>query len=254
MSGPGSGGRPPAPRRWRTGLRGPGPRTRIVGLGIGLVCLFVVVWVSGVVTPEKVERWVDQFGWAAPIAFILLAACLTPLMVPGPLLAGAAGLLFGTALGTPVAVCSATLGACLAFGIGRFVAGDVVEQIGGPRVRSLARWVGRRGFVSVLYARILPGMPYNAINYAAGLTTVRVLVFAAATAIGTAPRTFAYVALGGSLGDLGSPVAIAALAIIVGMGLAGIVLVRRDLLRERAAAAARSAAPSGPGGSESAEA
>lgn len=214
--------------------------------------LFLVVWISGAVTPEKVEDWVDGFGWAAPIVFILLSACLTPLMVPGPLLAGAAGLLFGTALGTPVAICSATLGACLAFLIGRFVAGDVVEQIGGPRVRSLARWVGRRGFVSVLYARILPGMPYNLINYAAGLTTVRILVFAAATAIGTAPRTFAYVALGGSLGDLGSPVSILALAIILGMGLAGIVLVRRDVLRERAAGAQASTA--GEGGSDGAEA
>jgi uncharacterized membrane protein YdjX (TVP38/TMEM64 family) len=204
-------------------------------LAIGAVSAFLIVWLSGAVTPEKVEDWVEGFGWAAPVVFILVAACLTPLMVPGPLLAGASGLLFGTALGTPVAIASATLGASLAFLIGRFVAGDVVEEIGGPRVKGLARWVGRRGFVSVLYARILPGMPYNAINYAAGLTTVPLVAFAAATALGTAPRTFAYVALGGSLGDLGSPESIAALTIIVGMGVTGIVLVRRDVLRERAA-------------------
>jgi uncharacterized membrane protein YdjX (TVP38/TMEM64 family) len=227
---------PARPRRWRTGLRGPGPRVRLAGLALGAASAFLIVWISGVVTPEKLEDWVEGFGWAAPVAFVLGAACLTPLMVPGPLLAGASGLLFGTALGTPVAITSATLGACLAFLIGRFVAGDVVEEIGGPRVKSLARWVGRRGFLSVLYARILPGMPYNAINYAAGLTTVRLVAFAAATAIGTAPRTFAYVALGGSLGDLGSPESVAAIAIIVGMGVTGIVLVRRDLRRERAAA------------------
>jgi uncharacterized membrane protein YdjX (TVP38/TMEM64 family) len=232
-------GRAPEParsRRWRTGVRGPGPRTRLAVLAIGAVSAFLIVWLSGAVTPEKVEDWVEGFGWAAPVVFILVAACLTPLMVPGPLLAGASGLLFGTVLGTPVSIVSATLGASFAFLIGRFVAGDVVEEIGGPRVKGLARWVGRRGFVSVLYARILPGMPYNAINYAAGLTTVGLLPFAAATAIGTAPRTFAYVALGGSLGDLGSPESIAAITIIVGMGLTGIVLVRRDVRRERAAA------------------
>jgi uncharacterized membrane protein YdjX (TVP38/TMEM64 family) len=60
------------------------------------------------------------------------------------------------------------------------------------------------------------------------------MVFAAATAIATAPRTFAYVALGGSFGDLGSPAAIAAMAVLVTMGIGGLVAVRRDLRRERA--------------------
>ena len=53
-------------------------------------------------------------------------------------------------------------------------------------------------------------MPYNLVNYAAGLTPVRLGAFVAATALGVAPRAFAYTALGGSLGDLGSPEAIVA--------------------------------------------
>ena len=36
-------------------------------------------------------------------------------MFPGPLLAGASGLLFGTALGFPVSLTSAVLGATIAF-------------------------------------------------------------------------------------------------------------------------------------------
>ncbi len=224
-------------RRWRTARRGPGPRTRLAMLTLSVLSLFVVLWLSGSLSPEHVRDWVDGFGAVAPLVFIVVAALLTCAMFPGPILAGAAGLLFGTALGTPVAICSATLGASLACLIGRFVAGDAVEELGGPRVRSLATWVNRRGFVSVLYARIAPAMPYNVINYAAGLTTIPVLTFAAATAIGTAPRTFAYVALGGSFGDFGSPEALIALGIIIGMGVIGLVLVRRDLLRERAARA-----------------
>jgi len=46
------------------------------------------------------------------------------------------------------------------------------------------------------------------VNYVAGLTRVRLAAFAGATAIGMAPRSFAYAALGGSLDDLDSPVAI----------------------------------------------
>ena len=83
--------------------------------------------------------------------------------------------------------------------------------------------------MSVLYARIAPGMPYTLVNYAAGLTSIRLGVFAGATALGAAPRAFAYTALGGSLGDLRSPAAIVALVVLVGMALAGAVLLRRDL-------------------------
>ena len=61
--------------------------------------------------------------------------------------------------------------------------------------------MSRRGFVSVLYARIVPGVPYTLVNYAAGLTRIPLAVFAAATALGAAPRAFAYTALGGSLGE-----------------------------------------------------
>ena len=47
------------------------------------------------------------------------------------------------------------------------------------------------------------------------------LTFAAATAIGCAPRAFAYTALGGSLSNLGSPEAIAAFAVLIVMGIGG---------------------------------
>ena len=69
-----------------------------------------------------VRDWVDSIGPLAPLAFIAVSAPLTPLMFPGPLLAGASGLLFGTALGFPVSLASAVLGASLAFVISRYVA------------------------------------------------------------------------------------------------------------------------------------
>ena len=69
----------------------------------------------------------------------------------------------------------------------------------------------------------MPGVPYNLVNYAAGLTTIRLAVFAGATALGAAPRAFAYTALGGSLDDLGSPEAIVAVVVLVVMAAGGLV-------------------------------
>lgn len=198
------------------------PALRLGGLGVAVVSVFLIVAVSGSLSADRVRDWIDGLGVIGPIAFVVVGVALSCVCFPGPLLAGAAGLLFGTALGTPVAILSATLSALAAASISRFVAGDAVERIGGRRIRLLAAFLERRELLSVLYIRLLPGVPYNLANYALGLTRISMLAIAAATAIGTAPRTFAYVALGGSFGDFSRPETIVAVAIIVVMWIGGL--------------------------------
>jgi uncharacterized membrane protein YdjX (TVP38/TMEM64 family) len=215
---------------------GPSRRAALLRLGAlaGALAAFVLAFaLSGSLSATRVRGWMDGFGAAGPLVFIAVSAWLTVVLFPGPVLAAASGLLFGTALGTPVSICAATLGATLAFSLSRWWAHDAVVALAGPRLQALRAWVGRRGFLTVLYARIAPGVPYTLVNYAAGLTPVALRSFVAATALGVAPRAFAYTALGGSLGDLGSPEAVAAVAVLAVMALAGLVLARRDLARSR---------------------
>ena len=218
---------------------------RLGGLALAVVAALVLVAGSGDLSSERVERWVQDAGAWAPAAFVLISASLTVVLFPGPLLAGASGLLFGTALGFPLSLAAAVLGAGLAFLLARHVGRDAVERRAGPRVARVREGIGRRGFVAVLYARILPGVPYNLVNYAAGLAPIGLGTFAAATALGAAPRAFAYTALGGSLDDLGSPEAIAAFAVLALLAVAGLVLLRRDRLRPSGSAAGTSS-PASP--------
>ncbi len=201
---------------------------RLAGLAVAIVVAFAVVAWSGDLSAERVRGWVDDAGVWAPLAFVLVSASLTVAFFPGPLLAGASGLLFGTAAGFPLSLTAAVLGASAAFLIARAVGGDALEQVAGRRVRAARDAISRRGFLSVLYARIVPGVPYNLVNYGAGLTAIPLPVFAGATALGAAPRAFAYTALGGSLDDLGSPEAIAAIVVLVVMALGGLVALRRS--------------------------
>jgi uncharacterized membrane protein YdjX (TVP38/TMEM64 family) len=203
-------------------------RLRLAALAALVGGLFLLVALTGSVSPGRVRDAIDPLGAAAVPAFIAVSALLTCALFPGPLLAGASGLLFGTALGTPVAIVAATLGAVLAFSIARWLAHDAVEALAGRRLRGVQEWIERRGFWAVLYARIAPGVPYSLVNYVAGATRVRLPAFAAATALGVAPRAFAYTALGGSLDDLGSPQAIAALIALVVMAVAGAVALRSE--------------------------
>lgn len=206
-----------------------------LGLLVAVVgALFTAVALSGGLSSERVSDELDGLGWIGPLAFIVVSAGLTVVLFPGPLLAGAAGLLFGTAVGTPTAIAAATLGASTAFSISRRFGAASVDELSGNRVQVVQDWIAARGFLAVLYARILPLMPFTVVNYAAGLTRVRLAVFALATAIGCAPRAFAYVALGGSLDDLGSPEALIAFGVLVAMGLGGMVVAGRDVRARRA--------------------
>lgn len=221
------------------GVRDRGRRAQLVavlrlgGLGLFVVVLFVVAASVFGLSSEGVRDAVDGVGPLAPLVFIAFSAALTVACVPGPLLAGAAGLLFGTALGTPTAIVSATLGATLAAGISRRFGAGALDELSGRRVTALQDWIAARGFLAVLYARILPGVPYSLVNYAAGLTRVPLAVFALATAVGCAPRAFAYVALGGSLDDLGSPEAIVAFSVLIAMALVGMAFALRDVRSAR---------------------
>jgi uncharacterized membrane protein YdjX (TVP38/TMEM64 family) len=214
-------GAPPEPARG-----GLAPWARLASLAFVVATAFAVVALSGSLSADRVRDWIDDLGAAGPLLFIPISAALTVALFPGPLLAGASGLLFGTALGTPVSIASATLGATLAFSLSRWWAHDAVEALAGSRLQALRSWVARRGFLSVLYARIVPGVPYSLVNYAAGLTPIALRAFVAATALGVAPRAFAYTALGGSLGDLGSPEAIIAIVVLVAMAVGGVLAVR----------------------------
>jgi uncharacterized membrane protein YdjX (TVP38/TMEM64 family) len=222
-------------------------RWRLATLAAVLLAAVLLLALSGSLSVDRVRGWADGYGAAGPLVFVALSASLTVVFFPGPLLAGASGLLFGTAVGTPVSLVAATLGASLAFCLGRWWAHDAVEEIAGPRTRALRAWVGRKGFLAVLYARIAPGMPYNVVNYAAGLTPVRLATFAAATAIGAAPRAFAYTALGGQLGSFSSWQTVVAASVLAAMAVIGFGLAARDPEIRGALGAAVLRGGSGPG-------
>ena len=217
---------------------GRGRRLALLRLGTFaalVVAIFVVATASGSLpSAERVRDWGDGLGVAGPLVFIPLSVALLCVFVPGPVLSGAAGLLFGTALGTPVALTAATLGACTQLLITRHLAGRQVAALLPRRVRRIDEFLERRGFFAVLYVRLAPGIPYSAANYGAGLTRLRLRDMAAGTAVGALPRTLAYVALGGSFTDFDDPVARAALLLLIVVAIAGALLARRQLAAERA--------------------
>ena len=209
-------------------------RLRLACFAAAVLALFLAALLTGwFPDASEVRDRSEDLGAAGPIVFVPAAAALLCLFVPGPVLAGGAGLLFGTALGTPVALAFIVLGAVMQMSISRYLAGDAAAHILPARVKRFDRFIEERGFWAVFYMRLAPAIPYNLVNYGAGLTSLRIRAMAAGTAVGALPRSFAWVALGGSLDDLGSAEAKVAIAVLVAMALVGGVLARRELAQER---------------------
>jgi uncharacterized membrane protein YdjX (TVP38/TMEM64 family) len=152
-------------------------------------------------SPADLRHLVLSAGFAAPVAMLAAWVVLTPALFPGPVLAAAGGLAFGAAGGAALAWGGAVLGGIAAFSLSRVAAGGGFE----PRVRRSPRLaridalLGRRGFTSILAARLMPGVPATGLYYAAGASPVRRAPFIAAIAIGALLRTTPYAFLGDGL-------------------------------------------------------
>jgi uncharacterized membrane protein YdjX (TVP38/TMEM64 family) len=185
-------------------------RSRRVLIRVAVLALFIgatgLAAASGIhPSADELEKSVARFGALGPAAFVAIAAGLSSLHLPPPLLSAAAGLLFGTVLSLPLALTALTLAACTQMLIGRHIAGRDLRSVVQERARRLDRLLEGRGLLTVFYIRLIPGVPFADLNYAAGTTSLRPRDLALGTAVGGAPKTLAHVALGGSFGDPAAP-------------------------------------------------
>ncbi|HYZ69280.1 MAG TPA: TVP38/TMEM64 family protein [Mycobacterium sp.] len=179
-----------------------------------LLGLFYLVAVTRVVDVEDVRRTVAATGPAAPLTYVVVAAVLAAVFVPGPILAAGSGVLFGPVLGVVVTL-GATVGTALITNlIGRRAGRDSARALlGTERADHLDRLIDRRGLWAVVGQRFIPGISDALASYAFGAFGVPLWQMAVGAFIGAAPRAFVYTALGASVGDLSSPLAYAAIAV-----------------------------------------
>jgi uncharacterized membrane protein YdjX (TVP38/TMEM64 family)/rhodanese-related sulfurtransferase len=145
---------------------------------------------------EALQQWVARFGVAAPLVFMLLYAVGTVLFLPGSVLTLAGGAIFGPVWGTFYNLTGATLGATLAFLVARYLASDWVERKSAGRLKQLKTGVEAEGWRFVAFVRLVPLFPFNALNYALGLTRIRLSHYIIASYLCMLPGAIAYTYLG----------------------------------------------------------
>lgn len=175
-------------------------------MALGLLLLGAYLW-----TQLPVQQWIEQFrlwilslGAAGVGAFVLVYVLITLVVGPATALSMTAGLAYG-AWGFPLVVGSATLGAAVAFLIGRYLAREPVTHWinRDRRLQALNKAISDEGWRVVGLMRLSPIIPYGVQNYFFSITSVGFLPYVFATLVGIMPATalFVYIgALGQSLG------------------------------------------------------
>lgn len=169
---------------------------RGAGLLLLITAVILAVWQGRSLDVATIVQRVRELGPLAWLAFMALYAVATVLFLPGSVLTLAGGSLFGPVLGTFVNLTGASSGAVLAFLLSRYLASDWVEQKTGGRVKQLKEGVEAEGWRFVAFVRLIPLFPFNLLNYALGLTRIRLLHYLIATYICMLPGAIAYTYLG----------------------------------------------------------
>jgi len=142
------------------------------------------------------DSLIKNAGFIGPVLFMSVYAVATILFLPGSVLTLAGGALFGPVWGTFYNLTGATLGATLAFLAARYLASDWVSRRAGGRLKQLIDGVENEGWRFVAFTRLVPLFPFFLLNYALGLTRLRLSHYIISTYVFMLPGAFAYTYLG----------------------------------------------------------
>lgn len=144
-----------------------------------------------------VRHTVEAAGLWAPLLFVLLQGMVTVMPIPRTVFTVAAGVLFGSVLGLLLTVAGTTIAAVIAYFLVRVVGGRFVERHAHHRaVEWVRQRLDRSGLLAVVSLRLIPMVPFAVMNYASGLSGVRIAPYVVGTVLGVLPSTVAIVVLG----------------------------------------------------------
>lgn len=177
---------------------------KLAALVVVLAGVAAALRASGVdwskLTPEQVRASLQTFGWWSPIIYILaFGQPIIPL--PGSIMAMAGGLLFGMGGGFVAAWIAAILRGCGQFFLARLCGREAIATLLRGRLAAWDERMGRDGFQTVFWIRVLPNVPYDIQNFGLGCSCVPFRTFFAATVLGLIPGLLVWAYLGYTLSD-----------------------------------------------------
>lgn len=204
----------------------------IVKLFIGILLMAGVWWLVKcqcvnlkALTPASIRDYIQSFGRLAVLAYIIAYALNTISVLP-PIapLSLAAGLAFGEVRGALYLMIGAMFGTSATFMISRYFGRSLIEKMLKGKFKELAEKLAQNGFMTILFFRVIPLVPYEVLNYAGGLSRIKLKDYFLATFLGLIPGVIISAFFGGSLGEIKSFKDIFSPKFLIAVGLMALII------------------------------
>ena len=167
-------------------------------------------YLAQVVTPRQLQDRLEGLGPLAAAGYIAIFAILPAFFFPVAVLALAGGLLFGLVRGSIYTFLGAIINCALMFLMARYIGREKIRSMVQRKLpdqwqKRLVGLGGKEGALLLVILRLIPAVPYNLINYAFGLTEMKLSTYLLFSAIGIIPGTLAFINIGDKALDPSSP-------------------------------------------------
>lgn len=165
---------------------------------------------------EALRALTQDMGALAPLLFVFIVAGRALLWLPSQVVLIAAGLCFGTGLGSLVGGAGLMISGVFLFLLARHAGRDAIEARVGPKGRALLAFTSkRRGAVTLALASGYPLSPLSPLQAGAGLTAMPLSSFVVSAFAGGTLRASTYAFFGDAMQGLDGHQIAGAVALLV---------------------------------------
>ncbi len=190
-------------------------RSRLALLAVALVAVAVFVATGGLDVLQLGELkarfhmlealYAERPALTVAVFFVIYSGLATSSLPGGAVLTMVAGALFGVLPATILVSFASSLGALGAMLLTRYVLRDWVRQQFGARLESLDRGIERDGALYLFIVRLIPAIPFFAVNVGMGLTAMPARRYYWVSQLGMLPGTVLFANAGRRLAEIDSP-------------------------------------------------
>lgn len=169
---------------------------------------------------REIERGLAEYKTES--IFIYIGAQLLQIIIciiPGQELQFAAGYMYGFWLGYAFSLIGAALGTIVTYYLARLLGHDAMHMIfGEEKMNSVVEQIrGKKGIIIIFLIYLIPGVPKDLCNYAAGLSEIRLDRFLIVSLIGRSPGMMGSLLIGNQLvnGQYTSAIIIGIVAVVL---------------------------------------
>ena len=171
---------------------------------------------------NDIDRFRDlllSYGNLGYVIYVVAYMISSVLMVPAFIVTITSGIVFGPFLGAFIAWIGAVLGSSLAFITSRYIARDLIVKLfqNKEAFKKIEEGVAKNGRDYVIFTRLVPAFPYNAQNYAYGVTNIKFKDYFLVSAIAMIPMCVMYAYMAAEIAENGVTIKLFWILIVSGL-------------------------------------